>query len=88
MQKKILKDLRTQMIIMDEIKNDILAFKNYIGTNIKQQLVHNHVPVKGLVNGCNYCELFGNVFKNGVISANDKEHILCKYLIYKNDFKT
>ena len=67
--------------IMNNIKDEIVRFEQYIADNIKSQLTHNHVPVTGLVKNCNYCKLFGNVFTNGPISS--KENSTYKtYIVY------
>lgn len=69
---------------MDNIKEEIVRFEQYITDNIRSQLIHNHVPVTGLVENCNYCKLFGNVFLNGPITSTEnstyKNHIVytCK----------
>ena len=76
------------MLNMNDIRSEITMFKKYVQNNLSQQLVHNHVPIKGLVDGCKYCERFGNVFEHGVISAASKENLFCKYLTYKNGIKT
>lgn len=65
---------------MNSIKDEIVRFEQYIADNIKSQLTHNHVPITGLVENCNYCKLFGNVFTSGPISSKEnstyKKHIV------------
>tara|TARA_Y100000816_G_C26098456_1_gene581713 strand:+ start:490 stop:714 length:225 start_codon:yes stop_codon:yes gene_type:complete len=56
---------------------------------IKDSLKHNHLPCKGIVKGCAYCQMFGNVFDNGVknyneIITNDKLFALSDDLGLKN----
>ena len=41
-----------------------IVYSNFIKDNLK----HTHGPTKGLVNGCKYCETFGNVFEKGCVS--------------------
>jgi len=46
-------------------------------------LVHNHPPSCGLIQGCKYCEKFGNVFEHGILSKKGLEtnHKVFKSLI-------
>ena len=32
-----------------------------------EPLFHNHIPVKGVVPGCRYCEQYGNIFEKGQV---------------------
>ena len=66
---------------MDDIKNEFIKFEQYVYDNVKSQLTHNHVPVTELVEDCNYCKLFGNVFHNGPI--NSKQNMMyTKHIVY------
>jgi hypothetical protein len=41
---------------------------------------HNHPPVKGLVNDCEYCQIYGNVFSDGPFKVDEtklKPHMVC-----------
>ena len=44
------------------------SFQEVIRKTIIQELnknvevIHNHPPVRGLVNGCEYCQKYGNCF--------------------------
>ena len=47
------------MLNMNDIRSEITMFKKYVQNNLYlQQLVHNHVPIKGLVDGCKYREIW------------------------------
>lgn len=44
---------------------------------------HNHPPLPGLIDGCVYCYLHGNILKHGTVTS-DK---MCFFDIHKNTFK-
>lgn len=69
---------------MDDIKTELLRFEKHIYDNIKNQLSHNHVPVTGIVQNCNYCKIFGNVFANGPIRSTENL-TYTKHLVYKTN---
>jgi len=45
-----------------------------------QFMKHNHLPLKGLHQSCSYCQMFGNVFENGIIS---KENLNMQHTVFK-----
>lgn len=56
----------TVQIIQDQLLSDITELV------IKENVInHNHQPVAGIVDGCAYCKLYGNIFEN--------EHTLARF---------
>lgn len=55
-------------------------FENIINQT-KSSPVHNHLPISGLVDGCEYCALYGNIFEDGPVKLDDlpeiKNHLYC-----------
>lgn len=62
---------------MDSIAQLIIRFENQLNQTSK----HNHPPMTGIVHGCHYCTLYGNIFEHGVVTlANNqelKQKLLC-----------
>lgn len=56
----MLSDFETSIacVLNDFQKTTEYKFKNKCTTNV----IHNHVPVRFIVKGCPYCELYGNCF--------------------------
>ena len=54
---------------MDNVDNKIwdIAYNLFI----KDTICHNHPPSTEFVNGCLYCETFGNVFAHGKVKVSD-----------------
>jgi hypothetical protein len=48
-------------------KNIDYEIEKWFTKNLKNILKHNHPPLQGIVRGCKYCEMFGNVFQHGSI---------------------
>lgn len=68
---------------MDTIASELKGFERYISYCTYRRFTHNHVPVTRLVENCNYCKCFGNVFLNGPLKAEDVNEKIDKFLIYK-----
>lgn len=45
---------------------------------------HNHPPMPGIVENCEYCKTFGNLFEHGTVSLNVNAS-LSSYMVCLND---
>lgn len=48
---------------------------------------HNHPPCVGIVNGCDYCQTYGNVFQNGPINYRDALNVPFVYALRNKQIK-
>ena len=48
---------------------------------------HTHAPCVGIVEGCNYCTTYGNVFQNGPINYKDTLNVPYVYALRNKQIK-
>lgn len=70
-----------QSAAMDNIRKNILEYKQAVDIYVTSIHKHNHPPMTGIVKTCSYCKTFGNLFEHGVVPLKEnamlRAHVMC-----------
>jgi hypothetical protein len=88
----LLKEHHRFNLDMNNIEHNIKQIEQHIKMTLEKHFdtfsnenesipVHNHLPICGIVSGCEYCELYGNIFESGPMKLESlheiKNHLYC-----------